>query len=309
MKLKTILYATAAMMIAACSNEVNDEKDALQALTIQADIASQTRVANNAFEKDDAIGIHVVSTATNGLTAGSNVQYTAKDANGNFESSDPIYFKDQNAVNIYAYYPYAASLTDNAISVARTDQTDYLYAKKENVAYNATKQQLTFDHVMAQFTLTVKAGTGVTSLDNLTSVTLKGLNSVGSFNTLTGALTSSTAADYALAATDFTATTAASTTRAEAETSTSVTSKYVTRLLFPTSGKTEIPVDVVFDGATYSATITVAGGLLAGKSYSYTLTITRTALTVDGASISQWGEGGSGAEKAEIQPEKTSGTN
>jgi hypothetical protein len=300
MKLKTILYATAAMMIAACSNEVNDEKDALQALTIQADIASQTRVANNAFEKDDAIGIHVVSTATNGLTAGSNVQYTAKDANGNFESTEPIYFKDQNAVNIYAYYPYTESLTDNAISVARTDQTDYLYAKKENVAYNATKQQLTFDHVMAQFTLTVKAGTGVTSLDNLTSVTLKGLDSVGSFNTKTGALTSSTAADYALAATDFTATTAA-TTRDEA--TTSVTSKYVTRLLFPTSGKTEIPVDVVFDGATYSATITVAGGLLAGKSYSYTLTITRTALTVDGASISQWGEGGSGAEKAEIQPE------
>jgi hypothetical protein len=62
-------------------------------------------------------------------------------------------------------------------------------------------------------------------------------------------------------------------------------------------------VDVVFDGATYSATITVAGGLLAGKSYSYTLTITRTALTVDGASISQWGEGGSGSSNAEIQSE------
>lgn len=285
----------AAMMIAACSNDANEEKDALQALTIQAEIASATRVTNNAFVQGDNIGIHAVSTAANGLTGGSNVKYTAKDANGNFESDDPIYFKDQNDVNISAYYPYAESLTDNAINVTRAEQTDYLFAKKDNVPYNTAKQQLTFDHIMAQFTLTVKAGTGVTSLDKLTSVTLKGLNSVGSFNTLTGALTSSTAADYALAAADFTA---------SAESSTAATSEYATRLLFPTSAKTEIPVEVVFDGATYSATLVVENGLLAGKSYTYTLTITRTALTVDGASINPWGEGASGESPATIQPEK-----
>lgn len=290
MRLKSILYATAATMVmAACSNDNNFVEETAQAIQIQANISSSTRVSNGAFVKGDSIGLHVVSTATNGLTSGSNVKYTANDGSGNFSSTTPIYYMDKNAVNVSAYYPYAKTLNGNAVSVTRAAQTDYLFAKADGVAYNTAKLSLTFDHVMSQFTLTIKAGTGVPNLNALTSVTLKGLNSTGTFNTLTGALSSSTPADYALAAANLTTVEAG---------------KSVTLLLFPTEAtKTDIPVDVVYGGVTYSGTLTSANGLAAGKSYSYTLTITRTGLTVDSASITPWGSGSTGASDAIIQPE------
>jgi hypothetical protein len=305
MKLKNILYATAATLaLAACSNDGNEAETAPQALQLQANIATETRVSNGAFVKDDAIGVYAVSTAAGGLTSGSNVKYVATDGSGNFSSSTPIYYKDKNAVNVAAYYPYAETLTNGAMSVTRAEQVDYLFAKAENVAYNTAKLSLTFDHVTAQFTLIVKAGTGVPSLADLTTVTLKGLNSAGSFNTQTGVLTSSTPADYALAAADFTATASAETTTTTT-TTTPATSEYATLLLFPTSGQTDIAVDVVYGGVTYSGTLTSANGLLAGKSYTYTLTINRTGLTVDSASITPWGSGATGSSDATIQPETT----
>jgi hypothetical protein len=297
MKLSNLLFAAAAATIwTACSNDTENDSNALQALQVQANIATTTRVSGGAFVKDDAIGLHVISTATNGLTSGSNVKYTAQDANGNFTSTTPVYYKDQNAVNIYAYYPYTESLSSNAVTVKLTDQTDWLYAKNEQVTYNTAKPTLTFDHVLTQFVLTLKAGTGVSDLKALSTLTLKNIPSEGSFQTQTGALTVTKSTGYSLSNISLAAGTK---------------EQSYTILLFPISGTTdapaEIPVELSYDGATYSVTLKASEGMKAGKSYSYTVNITRTGLTVGSASINSWGTAiNQGNSDAVIQPESSS---
>jgi hypothetical protein len=300
MKLKTILYAAAATItLAACSNDTDNESNALQALQVQADIASTTRVANGAFEKDDAIGVHVVSTATDGLTSGSNVKYVAQDASGNFTSDTPVYYKDKNDVNIYAYYPYTEELSGNVATVKIADQTDWLYAKAEGITYNTATQALTFDHVLTKFILTLKVGTGITDLKALTSITLKNLGSEGTFNTQTGVIATTTSADYSVPVTTI---------------SEGTTEQSYTLLILPVSGTAnapaEIPVEILYDDATYSVTLQASSGLEAGKSYSYTVNLTRNGLTVGSSLITDWSDANLDEDdySAEIQPEETERT-
>ncbi len=290
----TLCVATlAGCVLTACSSENETDTDALGALRVQATIAGTTRVANNAFEKGDAIGLHAVSTATDGLTAGSNVLYTATDADGNFTSTTPIYYKDVNAVNFMAYYPYQETLTDGTLTVKTADQVDYLFAKAQKVAVNTETVALTFDHVLTRVTLLLKAGDGVTDLQNLTTVTLKAQAKTGTFDTTTGAVTTgSETADYSL-----TFQPAAGDTEASGSV-----------LLVPNTQQTSIALEVAYDGATYQATLTAASGLAAGTSYAYTVTVTRTGVKVTGTAINDWSEGeftnaSDASASATIQPE------
>jgi hypothetical protein len=273
MKLKTIFYATTvAAIFAACSNNDENGNAEFKALQVEANISGSTRVADGAFVNGDEIGLFVVSTAVNGKTSGDNVLYVADDSNTKFTSKTPVSYKDNNAVNVTAYYPYTESLTDNSLTVKIADQKDYLFASLNDVKFNTPTIELTFDHKLTQLIVNVKAGTGIDNLTDLTSVTLKSISSEATFNAKTGELTAkSTTADYALTL--------------EAVEDGSKTS---TQLLLPASGKLEIPVEAVYDGVTYKSTLAAANGMAAGKSYTYTLTLNRTGLVVEKATINPW---------------------
>lgn len=283
--MKTAYYLTAltAVLFAACSNESNEINPVEPetetpftpvALQVQAGISASTRVANGAFEVDDAIGVYAVSTATNGLTSGTNVAYTATNTTADFTSTTPIYFQDRNEVNISAYYPYVKDIKDNTLSVALSDQTDILFAHKDKVPYTETSLALTFEHVLAQITLVLKAGDGLTDLTDLSYIMLKNLPCSASWNVLTGALTNSTdTEDYATSM--FTANDDGSQT--------------LSLLLFPVSS-TSIELTVNYNDVDYEATLNSADGLVAGNNYTYTVSVKQSGLTVSGSTIQAWTE-------------------
>lgn len=286
MKTKYYLTALAAVLFSACSNESNEvipvepETEAEApvtpvALQVQANISATTRVANGAFAIDDAIGVYAVSTATDGLTSGVNVKYVATNTTADFSADAPIYFQDRNDVNVSAYYPYTETVTNNTLSVSLSDQKDILFAHKDNVAYTETSLALTFDHVLTQLTLVLKAGDGIENLDALTAVKLKDLVSAASWNVLTGALTNGdTKTDYEV--TSFTANQDGS--------------KSLSLLAFPVSGETSIALKVTYDGVDYDATLTAGSGLAAGNNYTYTVNIKQSGLAINGSTINEWAD-------------------
>jgi hypothetical protein len=286
MKTKYYLTALAAVLFSACSNESNEvipvepETEAEApvtpvALQVQANISATTRVANGAFAIDDAIGVYAVSTATDGLTSGVNVKYVATNTTADFSADAPIYFQDRNDVNVSAYYPYTETVTNNTLSVSLSDQKDILFAHKDKVAYTETSLALTFDHVLTQLTLVLKAGDGIENLDALTAVKLKDLVSAASWNVLTGALTNGdTKTDYEV--TSFTANQDGS--------------KSLSLLAFPVSGETSIALKVTYDGVDYDATLTAGSGLAAGNNYTYTVNIKQSGLAINGSTINEWAD-------------------
>src|SRR5699024_618045 len=118
-------------------------------------------------------------------TAQTNIAYTC---NGSvFEAGSPYYFQDRDAVTFNAYYPYDENLADNrriGINTRAENQTvetvnenswnknDYLFATKETTVSTpeisfTEDEGNPFRHVMSKFTLTLKAGDGITNLNAL----------------------------------------------------------------------------------------------------------------------------------------------
>jgi hypothetical protein len=283
MKLKNILFATAVAALASCSSDNTvtetiipvEPLDNPVELEVDANIAgTNTRVSGTKFSKGDLIGVTAVTTVTGGLTGGTNVQYTSQDENGHFTSTSPIYFKDKNAVNVYAYYPYSTIDSDGNVAVTTSAQTDYLYAKAEGVNYNAAALSMTFDHVMTKLSFTVTTGTGMDDLKDLDKLTIVGVTTAGKFNSVTGALTSTTTANYEISS--FTA-------------SSDNKTKTASVMLFPMAkdATRQLTLQADYDGVTYTAKIN-ATELLANYNYAYTVTLKRTGIEVSKSVITDW---------------------
>jgi len=163
-----------------------------------------TRVTGNAWDGNDAIGVFMKQ--GNGLTSplAANKKYTTG-GNGNFsaEGTEVINYPETGAVDFIAYYPYAASISNNTLPVSVADQTnqgaiDVLYA---NNATGLTKASgvanLNFTHKLSKVELTVKAGTGVTSVNNV-KVAFKNVNTTTTLDLASGLLgTNANAKDVA----------------------------------------------------------------------------------------------------------------
>jgi hypothetical protein len=279
MKLKNILFATAALALAACSND----DSAPVAISVQANISNSvaTRFSGTQFAVNDQIGVNVSSTTTDGKTSASNVLYTAQSTDGKFTSSTPVYYKDANSVNITAYCPFTAStsLTNGVADVDIANPVDYLYASKSAVNSGTATIDMTFSHVMAKLTFTFTDGGGMEAdLANLSSFTLKSIAKTGTFNTVTGVLTpSTTAADYSHSS--FTNVT----------NSDNSVDKTATVLFFPLAelASRTIAIDVTYGTITYSATIK-APKFAANYNYNYTVSLKRTGLEISSSTISPW---------------------
>jgi hypothetical protein len=283
MKIRNILFAGAVATLASCSSDNVTETiiaaDALGnpvALELQADIAgAKTRVSGTKFDRGDSIGVSALSAESSGLTSGSNVAYCAQDDNVHFKSSSPIFFKDKGNVNVAAYYPYTSSADNTGtIAIATSAQTDYLFAKSEGVSYSNPELSMTFSHVMAKLSFTVTAGTGVDDMKALKKLTIAGVTTEGTMNTMTGALTTTATADYDL--TSFSA-------------SADNKTKTTTVLLFPMEKQSDrqLTLQLSYDGVTYTAKISVPE-LVANTSYAYTVTLKRTGIEVIKSAITDW---------------------
>lgn len=282
--MKTRLFATLALALAACTNDDGNLNDGPVAAVINAEIsdAVSTRASGTQWAERDEIGI---SESRFGYT---NVPYRWE--SGKFTATGTIiFFQDDDPTTFSAYYPYDAdggTLTATTDATAQQNQPaiDFLYAtgataSTHNPEVNFTDNTATggkdcsFHHCMSRITLTFKAGSGM-DFTNMkpTGYTLSGLMLEGSFDTATG----TAEADDATTAEnlDMTLTDGALTSSV---------------ILFPQQVKASIGLSVDYNSQPYTATLTIPDGALkAGNNYAWTVTVRNKDLSIESAEITDW---------------------
>jgi len=167
-----------------------------------------TRVADNVWDAQDAIGVYVFEESSETIVEGSgNIEFITNTGgvNGTFTAKDePIYFPDNgDKVRFMSYYPYKSQITSFTYKVDVSNQTsqsaiDLLYSFDRENAYDKTVLNRTiplgFDHKLTKIVINVKIGDGLENSDlkNM-EVLLAGLNTKADFNLLEEELSNRTA--------------------------------------------------------------------------------------------------------------------
>lgn len=306
-KLSIILFASAALTVASCSNEeAPSVADARASFT--ASITS-TRAVDASWEPGDAIGI---SCQTGGKTY-TNVNYVTANADGVFTVANPgedIYYQSDDDVTFTAYYPWQAFNGDvqpisfDSHNQAQSEQFDFLWAQavgkksSPNVAF-------TFAHKMSKVVLTVKKGADV-SFDELKAahMSLSGFYHEGSFNVETGVVTPSgdLCPGYTFAGATDVNQNAPSTVDNTAET-------VIYTLIFapqtfaqqPTLTAKLVGLQSFSTLIDFTAANSNAGdaspvnGWVAGRQYNISVALHKTSITVEGCTITNWEQADAGS--------------
>ncbi len=289
---RQILAALALVTLASCAKENIATQPTTDQVAATFTAAAITRVANNAWETNDQIGISMTVNGAATLATGSyeNIPHTVAAAgdSGTFSADDTvIYFPvDGSSVDFYAYYPHATLDTDKniVVSVATQSFSDIDIVAAKAVAKTKAVPTVTFagddafEHCLSKLTITLVAGEGITSLSGL-KTTIKSQNTTAKYNIYTGVISSE--GDVA----DIVAVTATDGLLSEA-------------ILIPTaavSGST-----IVFTlGSDNYIWDTKDLELVQGSEHKYEITINQTGIVVSGAKISNWNAGASGTGTAE----------
>lgn len=159
MKKNTCFVMLAALMMAGCSNEVEEQvMDSKRVpLQINGDINMlMTRAADDHWDDNDAIGVYMVN-AENGIVGDvSNYRYTVVKGgqNGTFipaDENNTAYFpEDGTAVDVVAYYPQG-DVVDNKLSLDLANQNeqpdiDLMSAKAVDASKSSPTVNLGFKH-------------------------------------------------------------------------------------------------------------------------------------------------------------------
>ena len=303
--------AAAVLLLAGCEKESNNiVENGPVAARITSTIAGMTtpggtngtpatRASGTAWTKNDEIGITALDASDIMLL--DNACYVTRGGDGKFEAEDGsvLYFTDNFEVSFTAYYPWTATekLENGIIQDVLTEATnqapenqpkiDFLFATAKGSAANADVK-LQFRHCMSRLVLNFKPGEGITELDDI-EYTLDGMELGGTFNTQTGEAKSEGKVSGLVALTLTVPGNGA------AELSSPL-------ILFPQQGNELRSLTLTMRGTTYTATFQLPQNpqnnnvreLLAGHSYTYNVKINNTTMTISQATISDWGDGGSG---------------
>lgn len=310
------MIATVATMLAACSNDENEINNGPVEARVTAGIdGPATRAIDQNWSLGNTIGVMVTTAANSDMeTLYRNVEYTVGSAgtNGTFtaESGKGIFFQDASeTVTFSAYSPYqtsanAATLpggTDGTVigvnTKVQTDQAtqetfDYLFASGATASKDAStvefKESYNFKHQMARLILVLKTS----ETDGFTAgqvfngtYKLGGLKHDGTFKVTDGTATASgdAVSDWNI-------------TNNYKEDGNPTGTRTYTMILYPQTTSGALVFSAIIDGQTYTNKDAIYPALDAGTSYTYTITMKKTGLTVSGCTISSWnpGTGGSG---------------
>jgi hypothetical protein len=272
MKIKNIVYAATATLLAACSSEseINvSEQVALQVNATIENAATRTGFTGTSFAKGTEISLF----ADGGTTP---LTYTAGDNGSSFSSTSEYLFNTEKTVKFSAIYP-ARSEGGEAIAIGtatQSDDLDILFASGKASIY-APELTLKFTHVMSKLTFTLTAGDGFTAQElQDATVTLTGITTDATLSTTTGTLTAGSTKGDVTAAKQQSAGIgggAASPVTAEA-------------IVVPQSATFTLKVTVSNMDYTKKLTATLA----AGTNYSYPVTLNKESMTVGTVSIADW---------------------
>jgi hypothetical protein len=261
MKIKNIVYAAAATLLAACSNEsgINvSEPVALQVNATITNTATRLGYAGKSFVTGTEISLFADGSTTP-------LTYTAGEDGSSFSSTSGYLFNKEEMVKFTALYP-TLETGGEAIPVntaTQSDNLDILFANGKASIF-APELTLKFTHVMSKLTFTLVAGNGFTTqeLEDAT-VTLTGITTDGTFSTTTGTVTAGSTTGNISAVKQQ--------TTAEA-------------IVVPQSATFTLKVTV--NNMDYTKRLTAS--LAAGNNYSYPVTLNKESMTVGTVTIADW---------------------
>ena len=267
---KLLVGALALLALTACNKDNKSEALQQEAMQFGSNIPTlNLRMANNAFEANDAIGISMTGDAT-----ATNVEYktTAGGATATFApAATGLTFAEGQTVNFVSYYPYSANAkTDLAIDLTNA-QTDVLYSNNLTgikTAKDATgaNHVLQFTHKLALVSFTMA---GLPAGTTIASAQLEGIVTTSSMKIADGTLTNGTAT---------------ATQKLQLKNGT-----FAPTIVIPATNANAKLVIKLSDGKSYSYTF-ASLALQSGKNHKFNVTLASGAITVDqvNGQISDW---------------------
>lgn len=267
---KLLVGALALLALTACNKDCKDAALQQEAMQFGSNIpALNLRMAGNAFEANDAIGISMTGDAT-----ATNVEYktTAGGATATFApAATGLTFAEGQTVNFVSYYPYSANATTDLAIDLTNAQTDVLYSNNLTgikTAKDATgaNHVLQFTHKLALVSFTMA---GLPAGTTITSAQLEGIITTSSMKIADGTLTNGTA-------------TATQKLQLAAGT-------FAPTIVIPATNANAKLVITLSDGKSYSYTFPSLA-LQSGKNHKFNVTLASGAITVDqvNGQISDW---------------------
>ena len=267
---KLLVGALALLALTACNKDNKSEALQQEAMQFGSNIpALNLRMAGNAFEANDAIGISMTGDAT-----ATNVEYktTAGGATATFKpAAAGLTFAEGQTVNFVSYYPYSANATTDLAIDLTNDQTDVLYSNnltgiKTAKATNGANHVLQFTHKLALVSFTM---TGLPAGTTITLAQLEGIVTTSSMKIADGTLTNGTA-------------TATQKIQLAAGT-------FAPTIVIPATNANAKLVIKLSDGKSYNYTFPSLA-LQSGKNHKFNVTLASGAITVDqvNGQITDW---------------------
>ena len=267
---KLLVGALALLALTACNKDNKSEALQQEAMQFGSNIPTlNLRMANNAFEANDAIGISMTGDAT-----ATNVEYktTAGGATATFApAATGLTFAEGQTVNFVSYYPYSASATTDLAIDLTNAQTDVLYSNnltgiKTAKDANGANHVLQFKHKLALVSFTMA---GLPAGTTITSAQLEGIVTTSSMKIADGTLTNGTAT---------------ATQKLQLKNGT-----FAPTIVIPATNANAKLVITLSDGKSYSYTF-ASLAFQSGKNHKFNVTLASNALTVDeiNGQISDW---------------------
>ena len=267
---KLLVGALALLALTACNKDNKSEALQQEAMQFGSNIpALNLRMAGNAFEANDAIGISMTGDAT-----ATNVEYktTAGGATATFApAATGLTFAEGQTVNFVSYYPYSVNATTDLAIDLTNDQTDVLYSNnltgiKTAKATNGANHVLQFTHKLALVSFTM---TGLPAGTTITLAQLEGIVTTSSMKIADGTLTNGT-------------TTATQKLQLK-------NGAFAPTIVIPATNANAKLVIKLSDGKSYSYTFANLA-LQSGKNHKFNVTLASGAITVDqvNGQITDW---------------------
>lgn len=306
MKKNTCFVMLAALMMAGCSNEIDEQvMDSRRVpLQINGDINMlMTRAADDHWDEEDAIGVYMVSAENSIVGDVSNYRYTAVAGgqDGTFipaDENNTAYFpEDGTAVNVMAYYPQG-EVTDGKLLLDLANQDEQ--PKIDLMAANATGAsadnpivELQFGHKLTKLFFKITSDDNINT-DNISAKINNQYTNIR-YDVLGDELSVQ-----------------------EGDELKEITLKYwnldegknrfVEAIVLPNmegNSAQERTLTFTLNGKDYKATINAQTVFEAGKKYIYTVTFTTEgSVKIQGAGITNWDIEDGGPE-IEVKPETT----
>lgn len=207
MKRSTVIYAMAALALAACSNNETDNwADEIRlgsSLAVQqVDSRAATDIQNNAFAIGENLDVYINEDVQKGqmpsTTYPQPLTYTTGSGGALSTATRPYFPSSGNGVNIYAVYPKDAAETFTVQTDQSTDAaykaSDLMHGLPQSgnpVARTKDKVNIQFRHLLSKVTIKLVAGTGSPDLDGAT-VKLKSLKPSTTLTKADGSITEAT---------------------------------------------------------------------------------------------------------------------